>query len=80
MKINIKVPHDVNDAVHFIKKAGKIMILTKQRSQEVDSQRFAPSGHPSRNNSIRSFNTNYGASRPHSQSSSVDEDEMEMRK
>jgi len=80
LKINNKVPRDVNDAVNFIKKAGKNMILTIERSEETESPRFAQSGHLSRSNSIRSFNTNYGVSRPQSQSSSFDEDEMEMRK
>jgi len=80
MKINNKVPRDVNDAVNFIKKAGKNMILTIERSEEVDSPRFSQGGHLSRSNSIRSFNTNYGASRPQSQSSSFDEDEVEIRK
>ena len=64
MKINNKVPRDVNDAVNFIKKAGKNMILTIERSEEVDSPRFAPGGHLSSSDSIRSLNTNYGASRP----------------
>jgi len=77
LKINNKVPRDVNDAVNYIKKAGKNMILSIERAEEPASPRF---GHLSRSNSVRSFNTGYGVSRPQSQSSSYDEDELEMRK
>ena len=80
LKINNKVPRDVNDAVNFIKKAGKNMILAIERNELSSSPRFEPPGNLSRSNSIRSFNTNYGASRPQSPQSSSDEEDEEIRK
>lgn len=80
LKINNKVPRDVNDAVNFIKKAGKNMILAIERNELSSSPRFEPPGNLSRSNSIRSFNTNYGASRPQSPQSSSDEEDEDIRK
>lgn len=80
LKINNKVPRDVNDAVNFIKKAGKNMILSIERNEVNASPQFEQPGHLSRSNSIRSFNTQYGASRPQSPTSSSDEDDGEMEK
>jgi len=80
LKINNKLPRDVNDAVNFIKKAGKNMILSIERNEVNASPQFEQTGQLSRSNSIRSFNTQYGASRPQSPTSSSDEDDGEMQK
>ena len=36
LKINNKVPENVNDAVHYIKKAGKNLMLTIERPDVTD--------------------------------------------
>ena len=36
LKINNKVPENVNDAVHYIKKAGKNLLLTIERPDVTD--------------------------------------------
>ena len=59
--INSKVPHNVNDAVHFIKKAGRSLILSVERPEpHEDAGRRTPTG------SVKSFNTAFGGSRPQS--------------
>jgi len=81
LKIDNKVPRDVNDAVNFIKKAKKNMILTIERNDLGGrSPRIEQLGNLSRSGSVRSFNTTYGASRPQSPASSSDEDDSEMQR
>jgi len=79
LKINNKVPRDVNDAVNFIKKAGKNMILSIERS-EVPTSPQSGSGRLTRSNSIRSFNTQFASSRPQTPVSSSGEDEEDIRR
>jgi len=79
LKINNKVPRDVNDAVNFIKKAGKNMILSIERS-EVPTSPQSGSGRLTRTNSIRSFNTQFASSRPQTPVSSSGEDEEDIRR
>merc|ERR1719209_655346 len=71
LKINNRVPRDVNDAVELIKRAGRNLILTVSRSEEEGGSHFSRSG------SVRSFNTGYGGgdSRPITPATSGDEDE-----
>eukprot|EP00092_Neocalanus_flemingeri_P013003 GFUD01014013.1.p1 GENE.GFUD01014013.1~~GFUD01014013.1.p1 ORF type:complete len:709 (+),score=215.46 GFUD01014013.1:147-2273(+) len=80
LKINNKVPRDVNDAVNFIKKAGRNMILTIERDDMSESPRSEQAGGLSRSGSVRSFNTQYGASRPQSPNSSSDEEDEGIRR
>ena len=63
LMINSKVPHNVNDAVHFIKKAGRSLILSVERP---DPHEEAEQGRLSRSGSVKSFNTAFGGSRPQS--------------
>lgn len=63
LMINSKVPHNVNDAVHFIKKAGRSLILSVERP---DPHEEAGQGRLSRSGSVKSFNTAFGGSRPQS--------------
>jgi len=79
LKINNKVPRDVNDAVNFIKKAGTNMILSIERS-EVPTSPQSGSGRLTRSNSIRSFNTQFASSRPQTPVSSSGEDEEDIRR
>jgi len=71
LKINNRVPRDVNDAVNLIKKAGKNMILTVERREENQQEIMNEQG--SGAGSVRSFNTQFGAtdSRPHSPGFSI---------
>jgi len=80
LKINNKVPRDVNDAVNFIKKAGRNMILSIERNDVSASPNIERPGHLSRSGSVRSFNTNYGASRPQSPNSSSDDEDDEIKR
>ena len=62
LMINSKVPHNVNDAVHFIKKAGRSLILSVERPEPHEEGQ----GRLSRSGSVKSFNTAFGGSRPQS--------------
>ena len=64
LRINNKVPANVNDAVHFIKKAGRNLLLTIERGDVTEEY----GGNLSRTGSVRSFNTAYGASHSRPQS------------
>jgi C-terminal processing protease CtpA/Prc len=60
LKINKKVPKDVNESVDLIRKAGGHISLQIERW---DEDKFE---HLKRIGSARSFNTGYAVSRPHS--------------
>jgi len=79
LKINNKVPSNVNDAVHCIKKAGRNLLLTIERRDATEE-----TGNLSRTGSVRSFNTAYGGNQSRPQSpggySSGYEDEEEARR
>ena len=78
LKINNKVPRDVNDAVNFIKKAGKSMVLSIERNEmNSDHLMEGGGGQLSRSNSVKSFNTQFASSRPQTPFSSSGEDEEE---
>jgi len=63
LKINNKAPANVNEAVGFIKKAGRNMLLTIERPDATQEQ-----GSLSRAGSVRSFNTAYGGAQSRPQS------------
>ena len=69
----LQVPSNVNDAVNFIKKAGRSLILSVERMEQYEEQE----GRLSRSGSVKSFNTAYGASRPQSPGDSEGEEEEE---
>ena len=64
LRINNKAPANVNDAVHFIKKAGRNLLLTIERGDVTEEY----GGALSRTGSVRSFNTAYGGSHSRPQS------------
>ena len=76
LKINNKVPANVNDAVSFIKKAGRSLILSVERAEPHEELQ---EGRLSRSGSVRSFNTAYGASRPQSPGDSEGEEDEVTR-
>ena len=75
MLIILQTPNNVNDAVSFIKKAGRSLILSVERAEPHDQ---LEEGRLSRTGSVRSFNTAYGASRPQSPGDSEGEQEDDV--